>query len=227
MQITTERGLSLTGTLYKKNVKEPTALMLKPGRKNAKLGHRVTVKAWQNKIIYQLSLEERASCPTNCKQWSNCYGNNMPFAHRFNHQNPDFLPLLHEQLRYLSLKHRKHDGFVVRLHVLGDFYSVDYVNFWANQLTVCEGLHVFGYTHHQPTTDIGQRITELNQLFPDQFRIRFSDSDHRFSANVVADDYQPTKTQLFCPQQRGSTATCATCGLCWAQEERSILFLRH
>ena len=225
MQITKERGLSLKGTLYKVNVKEPNANMIKPGRKNAKLGHRVQTKKWQNCVIYQLTLEERSTCPTDCNQWSNCYGNNMPFAHRHNHESPDFLPLLDRQLDQLARKHR--DGFVVRLHVLGDFYSTAYVKFWQDQLHKHPALKVFGYTHRQRTTDIGSLIYDLNLKFPDQCQIRFSDSTELFAANVISEYREPNANEIVCPQQLSKTATCATCGLCWSQGQRQILFLQH
>ena len=51
---------------------------------NKKLGKTKIVKGrHKGKYIYSLSLEERKTCPTSCFHWKTCYGNNMPFAHRF------------------------------------------------------------------------------------------------------------------------------------------------
>jgi hypothetical protein len=41
-------------------------------------------------------------------------------------------------------------GFMVRLHVLGDFYSTDYVQLLAVALTAFPALHVFGFTARDP-----------------------------------------------------------------------------
>jgi hypothetical protein len=79
--------------------------------------------------IYTLTLEERATCPTSCGHWRSCYGNSMHFAHRIDHRSPGFATLLAANVKRLGVEHPH--GFVVRLHVLGDFYSVAYVDLWA------------------------------------------------------------------------------------------------
>ena len=54
---------------------------------NKKLGKFVIKGRHKNKYLYSLSLEERKTCPTSCFHWKTCYGNNMPFAHRFRASN--------------------------------------------------------------------------------------------------------------------------------------------
>jgi hypothetical protein len=41
-------------------------------------------------------------------------------------------------------------GFLVRLHVLGDFYSVRYAELWHEALEAYPALHIFGYTAREP-----------------------------------------------------------------------------
>jgi hypothetical protein len=43
-------------------------------------------------------------------------------------------------------------GFLVRLHVLGDFYSVDYAQLWHEALEAYPALHIFGYTAREPSS---------------------------------------------------------------------------
>ena len=173
-----------TRTKYVRNVKTPHERMLMPGRKNVKLGHRVNVKMWKGLLLYQFSLEERATCPTTCQQWETCYGNNMPFAHRFDHQSKDFNACLEASVAELARKHPK--GFVVRLHVLGDFFSDAYVMLWLNLLNAYPMMNVYGYTHRLFQSDIGKLIRRLNAMFPLRWRIRFSDNWRaKFSACVV------------------------------------------
>ena len=115
------RNLRPPQTRYLKGVKPASLNMLKRGKQNKKLGDKISVKMWKGMTMYSLSLEERATCPTDCQQWDNCYGDNMPFAHRFDHTDPNFISNLEQQLSSLNDKHT--EGFVVRLHVLGDFFD--------------------------------------------------------------------------------------------------------
>jgi len=214
-------------TVYPKSVKLASTNMLKPGKNNAKLGDVVTSKMWQGSKMYSLTLEERVTCPITCDQWDNCYGNNMPFAHRFNITDPNFYPHLDDQLEILSKKHA--DGFVVRLHVLGDFFSTEYVAFWGARVAMYENLRVFGYTHHRSNTPIGQYIARFNRILPQQWAIRFSDEIMtQMSAHVVQKDYTPMKgLEIVCPEQTGQAASCADCGLCWTATNRKIMFVEH
>ena len=38
-----------------------------------------------------LTLVERETCPKDCIHWDDCYGNNMPFAHRFSAEDQNLL----------------------------------------------------------------------------------------------------------------------------------------
>ena len=148
-------ALSEKRTIFIKGRKNPydTPNVLKPVSNNNKIGkrsNRVKAKKWQGMPMFSLTLEERATCPTTCFRWVECYGNNMPFAHRYEHG--ELLETrLTDQLTYLARKYP--GGFVVRLHILGDFYSVDYVSFWASALKTFPSLHIFGYTAHTTGKD--------------------------------------------------------------------------
>lgn len=211
-------------TRYLKSIKQPSLNMLKPGKQNAKLGDKVQVKMWQGLPMYSLTLEERRSCPDHCEQWDNCYGNNMPFAHRFDHTHPDFYTNLEANILALLAKHEQ--GIVVRLHVLGDFFSVKYVLFWFTLLVDHPNLHIFGYVHHRKNSDIGSAIDAINKVMSDQCRIRFSDDNTtEFNATVIASD-QDSYEGIICPEQTGRTASCTTCGYCWASD-KPVNFLAH
>jgi hypothetical protein len=196
--------------------------MLKPGKNNKKLGDVIQKLKWRGMKMYALTLEERESCPDDCDQWDTCYGNNMPFAHRFDHMHPAFYVMLDAQLQQLSTKHP--NGFVVRLHVLGDFFDMQYVRFWKEQLEKRPTLHIFGFTHHDIDTDIGQELQSINQG-NERSRIRFSNSStSSFSAHVIASDKDTDG--VICPEQTGKTDACTTCGYCWSSDN-PIYFLSH
>lgn len=113
------------------------------GENNRKIGRVITKGAWSGLPIYTLTLSERATCTTRCHMYRSCYGNAMPFArrHRHGHALEQKIPV---ELSELAHKHAK--GFVVRLHVLGDFYSVEYVNVWRAAIIAHKMLRVYGYT---------------------------------------------------------------------------------
>lgn len=215
----------LTKSKFQKSVKPPRMDMLKAGKSNKKLGASVRKGWWKGLPIFSLTLEERKSCPSHCEQWKNCYGNNMPFAHRYDHTHPWFEQTLATNLVQLSQKYEQ--GFVVRLHVLGDFYSPDYVRFWLNMMLGIPQLRVFGYTHHRHDSTIGSMIANLNGLFPNRWRVRFSDDENtEFRSQVVASEQLARRDGIVCPEQLGLTESCGDCGYCW-HSNKPVYFLEH
>lgn len=211
---------------WAKQVKAPEDVknMLQPASMNAKLGAgktTITKGAWKGMPLYQLTLEERKTCPKTCQQWANCYGNNMPFGNRIDHEDDKFYTTLSGEIAKLDSKHPS--GFVIRLHVLGDFYSVRYVNFWGKKLKEFPTLRIFGYTHRAKTSSIGKKIHALNAS--DRFWVRWSDAGGEMSANV--DKLDGTLGEgIHCPQQSGRTASCLSCGMCWTKV-KAIRFSAH
>jgi hypothetical protein len=211
------KSLKLGTTLFLKQVKPSNVVkrILQPAASNAKLGGTITKGRWKGMPMYSLSLEERKTCPRTCQQWANCYGNNMPFANRIDHTGSTFLTDLASELQALSTKHPA--GFVIRLHVLGDFYSTEYVEFWGRMLRKFSNLRIFGYTHREKSSPIGKKLGRLNHQY--DAWIRWSDAGGEMSANVDSEG-------ITCPEQLGKTKSCSTCGLCWSTT-KAINFLGH
>lgn len=224
-----------------------TELLIKAST-NVKLGKKVTKGKFKGFKIYTLTLEERATCPRSCAHWSDCYGNNMMYAYRYQ-AGTALEDMLENELAELQRKHP--NGFLVRLHILGDFYSVSYVAKWAKWLGMFPALHIYGYTANQPNaTDakersIGQAILSLRDACAERFAIRFSGNfdDTEWTANSYDDDRavrQVNEKQAFlCPTQiskeTGKYAKkdeetivpdCASCGLCWAAK-KPVVFITH
>ena len=59
--------------------------------------------------VYTLTLIERETCPTSCGHWDDCYGNNMPFAHRLQH-GEELERRLITELKEICMKARKRDA---------------------------------------------------------------------------------------------------------------------
>jgi len=211
-------------TIYQKSIKQGSKNgLLKKGSSNKKLGFKVTAKKWTGKRIYSLTLVERETCPTTCHHWNDCYGNNMPFAHRYKNANIDLF--LEKEIESLMQKHK--EGIVIRLHVLGDFYSMDYVNFWQEMLMTYPELCIFGYTGRLLSTDIGGAIHLLNLRFSDRFVVRYSrNNDSEGLGKWFAAEEGFDGKYFDCPEQSGKVANCASCGLCW-MAPKTVRFTTH
>lgn len=212
-------------SLFASNVVAPTLGVLKPGGWQRKLGTTVLKGKWKGMPIVSLTLEERATCPRACKLWFDCYGNNMGRALRYRPGYKLERAIIADLAR---LQERHAGGFVVRLHLLGDFYSVAYVDFWAACLEEFPALRVFGYTARQLDDVIGERVAALREYAWDRFAIRTSGADSG-PRTLVIDIPEAAPDAIVCPAQTERTRNCSTCGLCWSEAamHKPIAFLQH
>lgn len=212
---------------FTSRVLDPGAHVLKSGDNQRKLGRTVSKGAWAGMPMFSLTLEERATCPEDCALLAACYGNQMGHAKRYRH-GPDLERQIERELADLQRAHP--GGFVVRLHILGDFYSLDYVEFWRKALARHPALRVFGYTARQTDTAIGAAIGHLRAEHWDRFAVRTSGatSDSGVPRTLVFDG-DPPPGVIVCPAQTGKTKNCASCALCWspAARMRPIAFRAH
>lgn len=216
---------------------------------------RKTHKMWENHVfdgrasiaarvirIEPLGLMELVQIATSTKTLiangflaHNCFGNGMPVAVRFNY-NDALMMSLDGELEWLSIKHP--NGFSVRLHILGDFPDMAYLQNWIEWSDTLPELHVWGYTAHPANGRIGKEIMAMNRRRPDRWQVRFSVAEGTPHAPMqVATTWKkperyafdPTTRSLICPQEIGKTDHCSTCGICWnpKMENVRIRFLGH
>lgn len=213
--------------------------LLVSGHNNLKIGRDVRKGMFKGYWIYTLTLEERATCPRSCNHWETCYGGNMPYAKRIDHTDPDFLPRLEAEIfRLCTINHGgiKRTGVLIRLHALGDFFSVEYVNFWRSMLDRFSNLAIYGYTAHTPLAgdaEIYRAIQYAKTRHGRRFAIRWSNGGGYADATVPVLKRADVPAGAFlCPEQSpGFTASgkpilCATCGLCWSTS-KPVAFLEH
>jgi hypothetical protein len=212
---------------------EGSAHFLISGVNNAKIGKVVEKGEWAGFPIFTLTLEERATCPRSCGNWTTCYSNAMPWPKRWDHRDPLFIDTLRAEI---ISKCREHPaGLVVRLHVLGDFFSMAYLRLWAEMIDTFPQLHVYGYTARRPDADdeqsreIARGIERIREAAWDQFAIRLSRAEPGAGHAIVVDKDPELPGVVICPAQMSKTETCGTCALCWAPNARNltIAFLRH
>jgi len=200
--------------------------LLMSGENQPKLGPRSRRGRWRGMPIYALTLEERATCPTSCRHWGSCYGNNMPFARRWDAASEHFQRALVANVAALAAEHPR--GFIVRLHVLGDFFSVAYVRLWLSMMERFPMMRVFGFTARTDRADqICRDLVCYTLKNWDRFALRFSNAPiDECSTVTIEHPYQRPADAILCPAQIGKTESCSTCGLCW-QTKRRIAFLQH
>jgi hypothetical protein len=220
-------------TRYRKTV-QMDAVVLKSGSNQRKIGGEILKGHWKGFPVYTLSLEERATCPKTCRHWRSCYGNHMHWPHRMP-PGTELERRLEQEVASLADAHPR--GFAVRLHVLGDFYTMEYVELWRQLLERHRPLHIWGYTARIDADDpIAAALLAWSQQDNwDRFRMRFSNAPETLAVpstiSVETKDQVPADTTL-CPEQEKKTEqerkteSCSTCALCWHSKER-IAFRQH
>jgi hypothetical protein len=213
-------------SIFPSRVFEPEEVqrVLKSGHQSRKIGAFASKGPRKGWPIFTLTLEERRTCPRSCLEFQTCYGNGMQAAERIE-AGPELEASLLCELDALQAKHPA--GFIVRLHVLGDFYGEEYVGVWRTALDRFPALHVFGFTAREPSSAIGKAVALLTADFGwDRAAIRFSGEPHELRASRVLSAGESDPEAVLCPAQTGGTDCCGSCGLCW-QSERTIAFRRH
>ena len=193
---------------------------------NVKLGKIVKKGKHKGKHILTLTLIERETCTNECEHYLTCYGNNMPFAHRFE-VNEAFMLRLESDIEYYVQKYP--EGILIRLHVLGDFESIQYIEFWNRMLHTYSSIAIYGYTRNHITSKyehiraLGYKTIAVRNIHKDRFAIRFSNKlDDEFSAN----SREITNEGITCLAQVKANVSCSDCTLCWASKKQ-IGFITH
>lgn len=203
--------------------KRHKARILVSGHNSRKIGKTVTKGALCSFPIYTLTLTERATCPRDCPLYLGCYGNRSPWSIRW---PADAETENRIEAELADLQHTYPGGFLVRLHVLGDFYSTGYVARWHTWMLRFPALHVFGFTARHGD-DIADALVRMELVFGRRWVVRSSEGRQPGLpiSRVVSD---PAATEgIHCPAQQHKTAACATCALCWSAPDKIILFTPH
>lgn len=212
---------------FQKQLRDPYwTKALKSVSGNRKMGggeSLITVGRWEGREMLQLSLEERATCPVSCplNKDGGCYGDRMHTAHRIDHRNPG---LLMSRIG-MDLANAVVGGVpVVRLHVLGDFFSLQYAQFWHVEVKMGR-CSIFGFTAHAEKSLIGNYLRDVNRITP-EFRMRFSHDTGPWGALVagVSPGWDTVET-IRCPHELYGLH-CKDCGICW-EVPTPVLFTYH
>lgn len=210
--------------------------VLMDGANNRKIGGDVLVGRLKGAKIMTLALEERRTCPRSCLHWTTCYGNAMHLVKRWRH-GPDLEAAIRHQVNR-HFEKKTPSALLVRLHVLGDFYSMDYLKTWVELIDRHPALHLFGFTAHLSGTELGDAIQRVRVALPDRFAVRTSGESGPMGSWTI--DW-PTEKRfirinkdvgMVCPEQRDANDTgarekhCGNCAACW-QSDVPVVFIEH
>lgn len=204
--------------------------ILKDGAHNAKIGGDVLSGRLRGAKIFTLSLEERATCPRSCALWRGCYGNNLHQTRRWN-AGTELETGLAAEVQALCRMHRK---VLIRLHVVGDFYSMRYLALWVLLLDDHPNLHIFGFTAWKIDSEIGAGIARVRAALGRRFAIRHSNTTGEWGSFTIDAPTQKARLgeAIVCPEQRSANGDirpgvhCGNCTACW-RGNAPIVFIEH
>ena len=225
------RNVSAPGVHHRTGNATPILKRVEPHSGNKKMHggvSRWTKGLFKGMPLYALTLEERVTCPSDCHAWDICYGSRMPFATRFDVVEDGGRCLMDQlELELDALDSKWLADYSLRLHVLGDFFSLEYVDFWQQQLAKRPLLHVFGYSHR--SDGIGEAVAALCEQYKGRWQIlRSTPILGSHSQPVAMLETDPGADKLpTCPEQTKRVTGCMTCGLCTLPWIRGVTFKIH
>lgn len=144
------------------------------------------------------------------------------------------------------------DAKLVRIHVSGDFTSVEYIEDWISLAEGRPEVRFFGYTRSWRVTELLPSLERLRalsnvQLFasmdksieelpPQDWRRAWIENDPRCNlAAVNMQEVHNTETLGFvnpergyvCPEETGRKPNCQACGYCISGRKNDVIFLLH
>lgn len=125
----------------------------------------------------------------------------------------------------------------VRIHSSGDFFSNDYIKFWAKIISDFQHITFWTYTRSWAIDELSNSIRQLSEmsnlsLFA-SYDLSMKKECQNYTRSLVFDTidkmlcYQGTFGGMICPEQFKLVGCCADCGLCMKKQNSDILFLLH
>lgn len=146
------------------------------------------------------------------------------------------------------------DAKVLRIHISGDFDSVEYINNWIARLTERPDVVCWAYTRSWRVDELLPALERLRalpnmQLFasmdeshvdvpPKGWRRAWIDGDERagkviditahntVGKQMVGTTYDGTRTYV-CPEETKHKKNCLECGYCFEGQKNDVTFLKH
>lgn len=206
----------------------PNTIVVKTASNCRKLRTPIEKGRHAGKPFYYITKEERASCPRYCPNFRRCYGNGLTRMERFRSGAALWALLNRIGVELEMLSNRNAFGYVVRLFELGDFESVEEVQWWGEQKEKHPLMSVVGYTARDRINDpIGRELEVLSASDWERFSIRFScQTGERSTFNLDHFARGRVEQGLVCPHQTRDAESCADCAFCWESRD-PVGFMYH
>lgn len=136
------------------------------------------------------------------------------------------------------------DAKIVRIHVSGDFDTVDYIHSWIRLAKYNEHVTFFGYTRSWRLAHLEPWLEQLSyphnvhlwasmdlsvvELPPAYWRRAWIEGDSRLTK--VSDKQYRTfdgRKAVICPEGTGMLPNCQTCRFCFLPHNMDLVFPRH
>lgn len=111
-----------------------------------------------------------------------------------------------------------------RLHVIGDFYTVEYVEKWIEIIKRLPNVIFFGSTRSWRCEFLAEGLKRLRDL-PNAYikaSVDVTDDQDPFGCGWSVWSVEGVGTP--CPHDYGLVANCAECGRCWSIKNFSVMF---
>ena len=129
----------------------------------------------------------------------------------------DFVPIIEREIRSTKAS-------AFRLHVIGDFYSEEYIRKWIEIATDLENVIFFGSTRTWRCGLLGEALKDFRDM-PNVFMKASTDGTDNLDPTIVGwrvwsidGEGDP------CPHDYSIVQDCTNCGRCWKHRETDTSF---
>jgi hypothetical protein len=119
----------------------------------------------------------------------------------------------------------------VRIHSSGDFFSVDYVEWWNSIVRARPAVSFWAYTRSWAVPALREALEKLRSESNVQLFASWDDSmplpPNEWRLALVDRAMTSRTGHLSCPEEQPNGPQCASCGFCISPDERDVLFHLH
>ena len=129
----------------------------------------------------------------------------------------DFVPVIIKEIRGTRAP-------AFRLHVIGDFYSPEYIRKWIQIATELERVIFFGSTRSWRCEFLAEPLKEFRDLVNVYMKASVDVSDKLDPFGCGWNVWSVEGKGLPCPHDYKITEDCSKCGRCWTQKNTDTCF---
>ena len=129
----------------------------------------------------------------------------------------DFVPIIVKEIQ-------KTRAPAFRLHVIGDFYSPEYIKRWGQIATILYEVIFFGSTRSWRCEFLSKPLKEFRDLENVYMKASVDATDYLDPFSCGWRVWSIEGEGLPCPHDSRAVQDCASCGRCWTQKETDTSF---